>query len=67
MTSRALLKDLSVLFDDQRAQTHQADSIRAPLLLTSFNFYVARGDEPHQLAAPLGVPFRLGTTSDAPH
>ena len=53
--------------DDQRAQTLQAHGIRAPFLPTSFNFYVARGDEPHQLAAPLGVPFRLGTTSDAPH
>ena len=53
--------------DDQRAQTIQAKSNRAPFLPTSFNFYVARGDEPHQLAAPLGLPFRLGTTSDAPH
>ena len=53
--------------DDQCAQTLQADSNRAPFLPTSFNFYVARGDKPHQLAAPLGVPFRLGTTSDAPH
>ena len=53
--------------DDQRAQTIQAKSNRAPFLPTSFNFYVARGDEPHQLAASLRVPFRLGTTSDAPH
>jgi hypothetical protein len=55
------------VLDDLRAQARQVDSLCAPLSTTSFNVYVARGDEPHQLAAPLGVPSRLGTTSDAPH
>jgi len=55
------------VLDDLRAQARQVDGLCTPLSTTSFNVYVARGDEPHQLAAPLGVPSRLGTTSDAPH